>query len=498
LIEVHNSAARSQVDEAVLFPFDQHSFPFTFGLRLHMEGDSHTPHPIVVLPGPSGAPDDARTRFYGTVIPMGDELRMWYLGSGHLDGDFFCRICYATSRDGVHWERPNLGLVSYNGNRDNNLIDLPGIEGSIASFAVLHDPTEADPQRRFKMTIQCKYYRGRLSVAYSPDGLRWTQSPNNPCGVNIEMSGLIRHKGCYYVNGHGSFQYGMKRNLITYASYDFENWTFASCLGFRRDRIPHRTIAQIDDAGNSGEQVHLGAGLWDRGTVILAAYDIWHGHPSGDRTLLTMDIGLLISHDALHFEEPIPDFKLVRAIEPAGGEGASKPEEGLPPLRRGPALSRGQGMCNWGEETLFWYEGWVDGGIRLARWPQDRLGFMRAFNPRELGWQGGPAYWHETARHLITCPISLGATDAQVFLNVGGLSEHSTVTVEVQNEKFQPLPGYEVQDCAALRESGLRVPVRWKGRDGVRVGDGPIRLRVNFGGIRPEDAQLYAIYIVSK
>ncbi len=31
-------------------------------------------------------------------------------------------ICYAESRDGIHWTRPNLGLVEFNGSTDNNII----------------------------------------------------------------------------------------------------------------------------------------------------------------------------------------------------------------------------------------------------------------------------------------------------------------------------------------------------------------------------------------
>jgi hypothetical protein len=29
-------------------------------------------------------------------------------------------MCYAVSEDGLHWEKPNLGLVEYNGSKENN------------------------------------------------------------------------------------------------------------------------------------------------------------------------------------------------------------------------------------------------------------------------------------------------------------------------------------------------------------------------------------------
>ncbi len=31
-------------------------------------------------------------------------------------------ICYATSKDGIHWEKPNLGLTDFGGNKKNNII----------------------------------------------------------------------------------------------------------------------------------------------------------------------------------------------------------------------------------------------------------------------------------------------------------------------------------------------------------------------------------------
>mgnify|MGYP003316074152 CR=1 FL=1 len=31
-------------------------------------------------------------------------------------------ICYATSQDGIEWEKPNLGLIDFNGSKNNNII----------------------------------------------------------------------------------------------------------------------------------------------------------------------------------------------------------------------------------------------------------------------------------------------------------------------------------------------------------------------------------------
>ena len=83
-------------------------------------------------------------------------------------------------------------------------------------------------------------------------------------------------------------------------------------------------------------------------------------------------------------------------------------------------------------------------------------------------------------------------------MNIDGLSEHSKISVEILNERFEPIPGYASDDCTGLMESGLRQVVGW-GKQEVLAGmEGPVRIRVNFEGIRPEDVKLFAIYLTKK
>lgn len=501
MITVRNSVPNPVVEEAVLFPFDSYSCPFSAGLRLHLI-PGKTPgsaNPIVVAAGEPGAPDDFCTRFYGTVIPIDGELRMWYLARSTRDADGRnggqLRCCHATSTDGVHWEKPDLGLIEFDGSTRNNVVNLRGGRCEFAALPVMYEPDDPDPSRRFKCVFESEAYGNRFAVAYSADGLNWTESPNNPVGPGLEQTGLIRHNGCYYVNGQGGSHYTTGRVLATFASCDFETWTQASCVGFRRDMVPPHPLPfdPLSSAPrakwNQSEEVHLGAGLWDRGNVILGIYDIWHGTPSSDRQLISMDLGLLVSHDALHFEEPIRDFPILPAYEETGAV-VGKP----------PTVSHGQGMVNWGDKTLLWYENWgsLPVQVRLATWERDRIGYFEAMRG-----DGG---------HLLTCPLA-GA--AEFSANVGGIGPYTELRFELLDEGFHPLPGFSGADAAVLtalegaaggredlvpgqesrREAapaaGLREPIRWQRPVPTA---GPLRLRVTFAGIRPEDARLYAIY----
>ena len=148
MIEVQSGSENPSVTEAVLFPFDDASFQYTSRLRLQLV-PGKTPNirnPIVLRRGEPGEPDHHQARFYGTVLNVDGELRMWYLGEGGegpLHGGL--RVCYATSRDGVEWEKPDLGLVEFNGSTHNNIVDLLGGETGVTEAPVIHDPDDPDP-----------------------------------------------------------------------------------------------------------------------------------------------------------------------------------------------------------------------------------------------------------------------------------------------------------------------------------------------------------------
>jgi hypothetical protein len=405
---------------------------------------------------------------------------MWYLGAGRRFEDGQLRPLYAESRDGLHWERPALGLVDYAGDSANNLLDFGG-DYPMAALPVIVDPDDPDPSRRYKCAFESGRFGNCLAVAFSPDGLRWTVPELNPVAPMLEQTGLIRFNGCYYVNGQGGRHFGQGRKLVTFASYDFLHWTQSTCLGFRRDSIPPRQMAT---EWNAGEEVHLGAGLWDRGNVLVGVYDMWHGHPTGDRSFVTMDLGLVVSNDALHYREPVPDFRLVPSHEEIGA-----------PYGRGPSLSHGQGMCNWGDRTLLWYELWGLGDVRLASWPRDRLGYFQKYDyPRRPAWLPEGQTFVDVDPHLITSPLRAEG-DVRVAANVDGLGPYAELLVEVLDEQFRPVPGLSGEACRPLKENGLRSGVTWTDRDAVSDFSDLFRLKVTFGGVRPEDVKLYALYV---
>lgn len=98
----------------------------------------------------------------GVFFDPRDRLfKMWYMGG------YGQHTCYATSSDGIAWERPQLDVVSgtnivWSGLRDSSTVWL--------------DQETPDPRQRYKMSV----YNGserRLLVYTSADGIHWGDTP---------------------------------------------------------------------------------------------------------------------------------------------------------------------------------------------------------------------------------------------------------------------------------------------------------------------------------
>jgi len=116
---------------------------------------------------------------YGTVLRDQERLRMWY----HLIHQGTYCNAYAESTDAIHWTKPDLGLIEFDGNTQNNLFlsvlkDSPERvsspqRGRCHNPSVIKQSGAEDPQKRYALFCygaDC----GTARVAYSPDGLRWT------------------------------------------------------------------------------------------------------------------------------------------------------------------------------------------------------------------------------------------------------------------------------------------------------------------------------------
>lgn len=112
-------------------------------IRTYHPFTKHPGNPVMVADRPW---EGQVAYLYGTVLPddRKEGYRMWY----HTwAGEY--RNLYATSRDGVTWTKPDLGLVEFQGSKANNIFLRRTKEDHLPQ--VVHTPWEKSPDRRYKL-----------------------------------------------------------------------------------------------------------------------------------------------------------------------------------------------------------------------------------------------------------------------------------------------------------------------------------------------------------
>ena len=97
-------------------------------------------------------------------------------------------LCYATSRDGVHWDRPQLGLHEVMGTRQNNVVIGDDHHNGLAHWeSVLKDPLEADPERRYKALRLVELRLGRAAERHLFDDLPGRHALDPHAGARVPL-----------------------------------------------------------------------------------------------------------------------------------------------------------------------------------------------------------------------------------------------------------------------------------------------------------------------
>lgn len=179
----------------------------------------------------------------GSVVYSAEErlFKMWYVSwtkgpfgkhaagvpihdNWEVSGRWF--LCYAQSRDGIHWERPPLGIVKSGDYPDNNIIMADsGMFLNVAT--VIQDNDDPDPNRRYKLLLYDNDGQGRDGgrTAISPDGLHWRFVGDFPVLPTEDAPCLWhdRRNGLYVA--FLKMRIDNKRARMVSVSKDFEHWS---------------------------------------------------------------------------------------------------------------------------------------------------------------------------------------------------------------------------------------------------------------------------------
>ncbi len=154
-------------------------YPLNPVLWPETEIEVHRPGNSVALPKGGGMWWDADRQVF----------RLWY------ETGWCHRMAYAESRDGVHWERPELDVV-----KGTNRI-LPNQK--VDSWSVIYDPDTTDPEQRWKMQVQPGANPRPNALYVSADGIHWRSvGSTGLCGDRTTAHyNPFRRKWIYSVRG---------------------------------------------------------------------------------------------------------------------------------------------------------------------------------------------------------------------------------------------------------------------------------------------------------
>ena len=439
----------------------------------------------------SDKPWEAFKLIYFSVAEDDGVYKMWYQA---FDKDQWGggrpRLCYAVSQDGLNWEKPNLGLVEFQGSKDNNIL----LEDQKLAFVFI-DPN-GGAEERYKMI-----YQGTegARVGTSSGGFHWELSSEDLSRIrgDTQKQGWWDHRLNKYV-------------VYLKASFKEENaplYPFVKPIDSNPPVVapklmrPSRALGRLemDDLTKPWPD--------DQTQTVLTADE--HDPPDSDiyhhnvyPYPYASDSYFMFPFTYQHFREGESDV---------GNDGLNDVQfcasrDGIHWMRydRKPYISRGlPGEPDYGDthakpfhirrgNYLYQYRmawPWTHGGFRRlseeerrdrANWGRGYYGVvvqrLDGFVSADAAYTGG---W------LLTPPMVFQGDHLELNIDVAAMGE---ARVEVQDEQGQPVPEFTLDDCDRVLFNDVAYTVKWKGNADISALAGrPVRLRIAM-----RSAKLYA------
>lgn len=167
------------------------------------------------------------------VMKEEDRYRLWYRGCGPVWADQ--RTGYAESSDGIHWQRPDLDILEFDGSGKNNTVILG--KTAIAVCVFKDENPMAPAEERYKaigIGPERIGKRQMLRGLASPDGLYWTVIEKDPIVIapddawpyfdSHNVAFWDTNQRQYVIYARGWLEPGV-RTIRRCVSPDFRNWS---------------------------------------------------------------------------------------------------------------------------------------------------------------------------------------------------------------------------------------------------------------------------------
>lgn len=359
--------------------------------------------------------------------PRNQRPKTPYHGGENEDG-----LLYAVSSDGIRWVRPDLGLVEFENSTNNNILMRSTTHG-IHAGGVIKDDQDPDPTRRYKLFFRNRVHR-RMAVAFSEDGLRWSEPvlwpEHNAVGDSHNNALWAPELGKYvgFTRGWTIDPYYGVRTVLRTESQDFIHWT--EPIEVLRGRDEHDQIYSMP--------------VFRYRNLYLGLPAIFH---KGDREASdwdTVTTELAWSPDTIEWHRICPGNSIIPT-------GSGQYPDGnydcgcvyaAAPIVQGDTIRLYYGGSNG------LHNGWREGSFNLATILLDRFaGYVQSSKDKP---------------GIITTQVLMAQSD-ELTVN-GEIGSDGALRAAVLDKNASPLPGFGFDDCLQINKGVLAAPVRWHHR----------------------------------
>jgi hypothetical protein len=404
---------------------------------------------------------------YTTVIKDGGTYRMYYRGmpDARPDDSPQAVVCYAESPDGITWNKPNLGLFTIRGTRQNNVVltNAPFAH----NFSPLLDTRPGVPEaERFK-ALAGDRKRG-LHAYKSADGIHWSPLQSEAVftkGVfdsqNVAFWSAAEQAYLCYFRTWKQFAKEGFRWISRTTSTDFVHWTEPVEMDYG-DTPPEHLYTNGTHPYYRAPQIYIA--LAKRFFPSKAAL------PADQARSLVSHPGYCVASSDSVFFTTRGRNRYDRTFMEAFLRPGPSPEDWVA-RDNTPAL--GVVPANAREMFIYRVSHYAQPTCHMARYVLRADGFASVHAP----FRGG---------ELVTKPFTFTGSKLEVNFET---SAAGGLRVEIQDEGGKPFPGFALTDCPETIGDEIDRIVSWSaGTDVGSLAGKAVRLRFVL-----RDADLYSL-----
>ncbi|MCH8046844.1 MAG: serine hydrolase [Planctomycetes bacterium] len=293
-------------------------------------------------------------------------------------------LLYATSKDGIHWEKPQLGIVEFHRSKKNNIV-CRGLGGS----GVIKDRRDPNPKRRYK-AFYCS--DSGYKMRYSSDGLHWGAEVALPgvgesdCHANMIWSpelnkyvGILRHYDRVPITGN--------RKIARSESADSVKWAKSTTI------IEGTPLKQLHDMT-----------IFRDGGVYLGLLGCMNYPSMKSRDGVRQHVELAWSPDSYKWYRISPGTPLIAPTPTEETKYGKMPYDWGCIFTSTPIFREGEIQIYYGASDWYFFD-WRKGGLALATLRPD-------------GWAGYEQIDRSKPATITTTPLACVGTRLQVSADV--------------------------------------------------------------------------------